>query len=122
MTAPRSRDELRGQVCQPCEGGIPRMSRDEILLQLPALPEWEYATGPDRIRRSWIMRDFGAAIEFINLIAALAEAEAHHPDLHLIGYRHIRVEIWTHAIQGLSVNDFVLASKIDGLPVRLRTP
>ena len=54
-----------------------------------------------------------AAIDFFNKVAALAEEEGHHPDLHLVGYRNVAIEIWTHAIGGLSENDFILASKID---------
>jgi 4a-hydroxytetrahydrobiopterin dehydratase len=57
-------------------------------------------------------------MEFFNAITELAEAQAHHPDLHLAGYRNVTVEIWTHAIQGLSLNDFILAAQIDRLPVR----
>ena len=56
-----------------------------------------------------------AAIDFFNRVAELAEAENHHPDLHLEGYRHVAIEIWTHAIGGLSENDFILAAKIDQL-------
>ena len=58
-----------------------------------------------------------AAIDFFNEVAALAEAEGHHPDLHLVGYRDVAIEVWTHAIGGLSENDFILAAKIDALPV-----
>ena len=54
-------------------------------------------------------------------VARLAEEEGHHPDLHLEGYRNVAIEIWTHAIGGLSENDFILAAKIDRLPVKLKT-
>ena len=56
------------------------------------------------------------------LQAAIAEAEGHHPDLHLEGYRNLSIEIWTHAIGGLSENDFILAAKIDLLPVKVKSP
>ena len=62
-------------------------------------------------------KDFMAGIEFFNRVAELAEAEGHHPDLHLEGYRHVWIELWTHAIGGLSENDFILAAKIDQIPV-----
>jgi len=62
-----------------------------------------------------------SALEFFNHVAALAEEEGHHPDLHLVGYRNVAIELWTHAIGGLSENDFILAAKIDQLPIRLRT-
>jgi 4a-hydroxytetrahydrobiopterin dehydratase len=62
-----------------------------------------------------------SGMEFFSRIAELAEREGHHPDLHLVSYRNLTVEIWTHAVQGLSLNDFILAAKIDQLPVDLRS-
>jgi 4a-hydroxytetrahydrobiopterin dehydratase len=62
------------------------------------------------------MRDFLAAMRFFDRVALLAEEEQHHPDLHLVAYRQVAIEIWTHAIGGLSENDFILAAKIDALP------
>jgi 4a-hydroxytetrahydrobiopterin dehydratase len=61
-----------------------------------------------------------AGIDFFNQVAALAEAEGHHPDLHLEGYRQAAIELWTHAVGGLTENDFVLAAKINQVPVQLR--
>ena len=61
-----------------------------------------------------------AGIEFFNKVAALAEEEGHHPDLHLEGYRQVAVELWTHAIGGLSENDFILAAKINQIPIQLK--
>jgi 4a-hydroxytetrahydrobiopterin dehydratase len=58
---------------------------------------------------------------FFNRIAEVAEEDGHHPDLHVEGYRNVSVELWTHAIGGLSENDFILAAKIDQLPVELKT-
>ena len=65
------------------------------------------------------MKNFAAAVEFITDITDIAEAENHHPDLHLTGYRNLAIELWTHAIGGLSENDFILAAKIDALPKSL---
>jgi 4a-hydroxytetrahydrobiopterin dehydratase len=62
-----------------------------------------------------------AGIDFFNAVAKPAEEEGHHPDLHLEGYRKAAIEIWTHAIGGLSENDFILAAKIDRLPVKTKT-
>ena len=61
-----------------------------------------------------------AGVEFFNKVAALAEEEGHHPDLHLEGYRQVAVELWTHAIGGLSENDFILAAKINQIPIQLK--
>jgi 4a-hydroxytetrahydrobiopterin dehydratase len=59
-------------------------------------------------------------MRFFNSVADVAESEGHHPDLHIVGYRNVAIEIWTHAIGGLSDNDFILAAKIDQLPVELK--
>ena len=61
-----------------------------------------------------------AGVEFFNKVAALAEEEGHHPDLHLEGYRQVAIELWTHAIGGLSANDFILAAKINQIPIQLK--
>ena len=106
--------------CVPCEGGVPKLTVEEARQQLAVLPGWELLSGPDRIRKSWTVKNFMAGIEFFQAVAALAESEAHHPDLHLAGYRNLSIEIWTHAIGGLSMNDFILAAKIDQLPIRLK--
>ena len=120
MSAPESCSSLRASKCIPCEGGIPKMSISEANAQMGELQGWEVLSEPDRLRKSWIVDNFPAAIEFFQRIAELAESEAHHPDLHLVRYRTVSVEVWTHAIDGLSLNDFILAAKIDALPVRLK--
>ena len=66
------------------------------------------------------MANFMSGIEFFRQVADLAEAEGHHPDLHLEGYRNVWIELSTHAIGGLSENDFILAAKIDQIPVKLK--
>ena len=60
-----------------------------------------------------------SAMEFFNRVAEVAEDDGHHPDLHVSGYRNVTVELWTHAIGGLSENDFILAAKIDQVPIEL---
>jgi 4a-hydroxytetrahydrobiopterin dehydratase len=69
-----------------------------------------------RIRREWVAEDFVTAIDFFTRVAELAEEEGHHSDLHLVGYRNVAIELWTHAIGGLSENDFIVAAKIGDLP------
>jgi 4a-hydroxytetrahydrobiopterin dehydratase len=87
---------------------------------LASVPGWELAGDGRRLRRQWVARNFLSAIDFFNKIAALAEQQGHHPDLHLEGYRNVTVELWTHALGGLSENDFILAAKIGELPIELR--
>lgn len=97
------------------------MTTDEALAQLKAVPGWELLSGPDRIRRTWVVRNFLAGMQFFDKVSEVAEAEGHHPDLHLVGYRNVSIEIWTHAINGLSLNDFILAARIDELPIELKS-
>lgn len=84
------------------------------------LPGWELTDRGRRIRKEWVVRNFAAGMDFLRRVADLAEREWHHPDVHLEGYRQVRIEITTHAIEGLSENDFILAAKIDRLPVKLK--
>jgi len=112
--------ELSGKHCVPCEGGVPPLTADAVRRYLEALPEWQLTADGRRIRRQWRVRDFRAGLDFFERVGQLAEAEGHHPDLHLEGYRQVTIEIWTHAIGGLSENDFILAARIDQLPVALK--
>src|SRR6516164_7375485 len=107
--------ELRGRHCLACEGGVPALAADQVRHYLAALPHWQLEGDGQRIRRQWRVKDFLTALDFFNRLGALAEQEGHHPDLHLAGYRNVTVEIWTHAVGGLTENDFILAAKIDGL-------
>jgi 4a-hydroxytetrahydrobiopterin dehydratase len=113
-------EELKTKKCQPCEGGVPPVPEDEVKRLLESLPGWELTDDGQRIRREWVAKNFMAAIDFFNRVAELAEDEGHHPDLHLVGYRNAAVELWTHAIGGLSENDFITAAKINQLPVELK--
>ena len=116
----KTRTELCLARCVPCEGGVPKMTVGESTAQLRELSGWELLSGPDRIRKSWIVRNFRAGMKFFESVTEVAEAEGHHPDLHLVGYRNVSLEIWTHAINGLSLNDFILAARIDELPIELK--
>jgi 4a-hydroxytetrahydrobiopterin dehydratase len=106
--------------CAPCEGGVPAISADQARVFLKALPEWSLNGDGKAIRARYLMKDFMAAMDLMNAVARLAEEEGHHPDLHLVGYRDLSIELWTHAIGGLSENDFILAAKIDQLPKKLK--
>lgn len=107
--------ELCTSRCVPCEGGVPKLSHDEANQQIQELDGWVILDGPDRISKSWKVTNFVAGMDFLNRVTELAEDEAHHPDVHLVGYRNVTIDIWTHAIGGLSLNDFILAAKIDQL-------
>src|SRR4051794_34554611 len=102
--------ELTTKKCRPCEGGVPPLTPAEVAELSKQVPAWRVAADGKSIRREWRVKDFMAALDFFNRIAAVAEAEDHHPDLHLSGYRNVAIEISTHAIGGLSENDFILAA------------
>src|SRR4051812_19448041 len=103
---------LAGKTCLPCEGQIPVLSRAEAGALLGQLDGWEFSKDQSRIVRRYTAKNFMAAIEFFNKVTELAEQEGHHPDLHLEGFRNVTIELWTHAVGGLSENDFILAAKI----------
>lgn len=107
--------QLASQKCVPCEGGVPTLSPAEAHAHLVALPEWRLSDDGTRIRRDWKLTTFRDGIRLINNVGALAEREQHHPDLHLVSYRQVWIELTTHAIGGLSMNDFILAAKIDAI-------
>ncbi len=107
---------LTTKKCVPCEGGVPTLTPAEVTDHLAALAGWQVVEGGKLIRRAWKFKNFVAAMAFLQKVGDLAEAEGHHPDLHLTGYRHAAVELTTHAVGGLTENDFVLAAKIDALP------
>ena len=117
MANPTTTDELRKSRCVPCEGGVPKLTPAEIEQQLTLVEGWSAIDQPDRIRKTWVVKNFMAGLAFFEKVAELAEDEGHHPDLHLHGYRNVEIEIWTHAIGGLSLNDFILAARIDELPI-----
>jgi 4a-hydroxytetrahydrobiopterin dehydratase len=112
--------ELTRKHCVPCEGGVPALSAEQVRELLAGLPGWRLTGDGKRIRREWRVKNFAAGLDFFQRVGQLAEEEDHHPDLHLTGYRNAAVEISTHAIGGLSENDFILAAKIDTLPVELK--
>jgi 4a-hydroxytetrahydrobiopterin dehydratase len=115
----QSADELVRKKCLPCEGGVEPYPLDVAQQQLGNLPGWYLTHDGQRIRKDWKVKNFMAGMEFFNRCAVIAEEDGHHPDLHIEGYRNVSVELWTHAIGGLSENDFILAAKIDLLPIQL---
>ena len=117
----QSADALTGKRCQACEGGVAKYTHDQAAEQLKQLGgQWQLSEDSKMISRKWRLKNFVEAMEMAERVGQLAEQEQHHPDLHITGYRHLRVDLTTHAIDGLSENDFILAAKIDALPVELK--
>ncbi len=102
---------LAEKHCVPCHGGVPRLEGEQLRKYSADLPEWK-VIDQHHLLRSFTFPDFKTALEFVNRVGAVAEREGHHPDLHLTWGR-VDVQTWTHAIGGLSDNDFILAAKID---------
>lgn len=103
---------LRERRCVPCTGTTPKLDATRIAALRPEVPAW--TVRDDRLRRAFTFRDFAGAIAFVNRMAEVAEDEDHHPDF-TVHYREVEVSVWTHAVGGLSENDFILAAKIDGV-------
>jgi len=97
------------------------MTPQQVAEQIKELPGWSVTHDGERIAKNWTVKNFMAGMDFFNQVAEIAEEEGHHPDLHVVGYRNVTIEIWTHAIGGLSENDFILAAKIDRIPVELKS-
>ena len=107
---------LAEKHCVPCKGDEPALGEEEIVRHLSELnPDWK-VVGEGKIQRDISVNNFAEGLALANKIGEIAEAEDHHPDLHL-SYKNITVELSTHAIGGLSENDFIVAAKIDALLV-----
>ena len=106
---------LLQRQCKACEGGVEKLSRQQSETFLTEIPKWQLDSSANTIERKYNFKNFVDAIAFLNRVGEVAEQEQHHPDLHLTGYRHVMVVLTTHAIDGLSENDFIVAAKIDAL-------
>lgn len=115
-----SATDLASRTCAPCSGKVPPLPAEKVRDLLAQVPAWSLSADGQRIGRAWKVLDFAAALDFFHRIGTVAEAEDHHPDLHLTSYRDVRVELWTHAANGLTENDFIMAAKIDALGVALK--
>lgn len=106
--------ELRTQRCEVCTPGTPTLPADEIAeLRRELHGDWTIVDGRT-LHRVIRFPDFGRAMARANQVAEIAEAEGHHPDLH-IGWGRLGIDLTTHAARGLTRNDFILAAKIDAV-------
>ena len=108
--------ELAQKQCVPCRGGVPPLTEAEVQPLLAQVEGWRIEQGY-HLLRDFTFPDFASALEFTNHVGAIAEEQAHHPDIHL-AWGTVRVEIWTHKISGLTESDFIFAAKVDGAPRR----
>lgn len=109
-------EPLSQQRCKPCEGGVAPLTPDEARALMKQLSDaWQLAPDCRSIRGEWQFRNFFHAMSFANAVAHIANTEDHHPDLE-VGWGYCRMTWRTHAIGGLSQNDFICAAKVDALP------
>jgi 4a-hydroxytetrahydrobiopterin dehydratase len=104
--------ELTKQHCVPCEGGTVPLTVPEAEVLQKQVNDWKLSADTKSISKEFKFKNFVEAMDFANKITPIAEGEGHHPDLS-VGWGKVGVELTTHAIKGLSINDFILASKID---------
>ncbi|XP_048132746.1 pterin-4-alpha-carbinolamine dehydratase 2, mitochondrial isoform X2 [Rhodamnia argentea] len=114
-------EDFSAKKCVPCNAKDLRPMTEETANELISrVPEWNLVneSGVLKLNRSWKVKSFLKGLELFRLVAEVAESEGHHPDLHLVGWNNVTIEIWTHAVGGLTENDFILAAKINGLPLQ----
>ncbi|OGJ56632.1 hypothetical protein A3D88_02530 [Candidatus Peribacteria bacterium RIFCSPHIGHO2_02_FULL_52_16] len=106
--------DLLKKRCVPCEGGAQPLSPSEALELLKQTPQWKIDEESKKISRTFKSKTFLDAVAFVEAVAAIAEEENHHPMIK-VDFNRVTLELWTHAIGGLSENDFIVAAKVDAL-------
>ena len=110
--------DLLNKKCVPCEGGAAAMGEVEAQKYMAEVMKWDLVAGGKKIEKNFKFKDFTAALKFVNQVGELAEQEGHHPDINLYNWNQVKLTLSTHAIGGLSENDFILAAKVDQLVTR----
>lgn len=106
--------KLEQKRCEPCSGNTPALSATQVSeFERQLDPAWT-VVDQHHLQRDFTFDDFRQALDFVNRVGEVAEAEQHHPDI-LLTYGKAQVQLWTHAIDGLSENDFIVAAKVDRL-------
>lgn len=98
--------------CVGCEGGIPALTQEELQTLLPQIPQWKVSEDGKKIYRHFNFKNFYKTMAFVNAIAWIAHQENHHPDME-IGFNYCLVKYTTHAVNGLTKNDFICAAKVN---------
>lgn len=107
-------NDLLKKKCVPCEGGTKPLSKEEAFKLMEQVDGWSLTDDFKMIFKEYKFKDFIGAINFVERVADVAEMEDHHPDIHVY-YSKVILELWTHAIGGLSLNDFIVAAKVDAV-------
>lgn len=107
--------KLAQKMCVPCAGGVPPLGKEKIKSLLQELNGWKVVK-THHLEREFLFKNFKEALAFVNAIGKIAEKQGHHPDIFL-AWGKVKVAIWTHKVDGLTESDFILAAKINTLPV-----
>lgn len=107
-------NDLSQKKCVPCEGGTKPLKLNEYRVFHEQVKDWE-VVDEMKLEKKFTFKDFAAALKFVNQVGAIAEQENHHPTIYLYGWNKVKITLSTHAIDGLSVNDFILAYRINAL-------
>ena len=111
---------LAEKKCTACEGKEAPLTKSQAAGLIKDITGWRLNENGKEITKELVMKNFLAAVDLINKIAKIAETENHHPDIYLTGYRNLKIVLSTHAVGGLTENDFILAAKINELPAELK--
>jgi len=103
--------ELADKNCVPCQGGVPPLDAKQSAELLRRLPGWSLEQGY-HLTKTLTFPDFAQALAFVNRVGVMAEAQGHHPDVYL-SWGRVKIEIWTHKINGLTESDFIFAAKTE---------
>jgi len=106
-------EQLADKTCVPCRGGVPALEPKAVEALRGQLPQWSVVK-QHHLLREFRFPDFRQALEFVNCVGAIAEEQGHHPDI-LLGWGKAEITLWTHAVDGLTESDFIMAAKIDRL-------
>jgi 4a-hydroxytetrahydrobiopterin dehydratase len=107
--------DLQQKKCIPCEGGVPALTKAQAEDIMMHVPDWELSEDGTKITRLYGFKDFAKALAFTNAVGKVAEEEWHHPDIKL-SWGKVEVTFTTHAVRGLTENDFIMAAKVNELP------
>ncbi len=106
--------DISRKKCKPCEGGIATLNQKELVELKKFIQDDWYVVEDKKLTKRYSFENYKHTMDFVNKVALLAEEEGHHPVMHVF-YSKVIIELWTHAINDLSENDFIMASKIDKL-------
>ncbi|MFQ5454467.1 MAG: 4a-hydroxytetrahydrobiopterin dehydratase [Candidatus Zixiibacteriota bacterium] len=111
-------EDLTKKKCEACEGGVEPLTREQFSNYLEQVSQWSIDDNDKKMERELTFNNFKEALKFVNDVGAIAEEEGHHPNIYMYGWNNVKLILYTHAIGGLSINDFIVATKIDRINIK----